>query len=554
MHLKSKHSLQRESSQLSRWQRWRRFQTAPVEIGLPVVLVGSLSLSGLFLGACFGEPSQPVGAESGEGRVSTREGMVGATLMSGGASPIPAACPEASQLSDEFEAACSLSAFAAEQQTYVTTDVDGRVPGQLVVTFEPGSPAYNGWYQNWRGPGLFKGVAGNFIVRTAVNARSQANPDLPPSHAFNSAGLLVRDPASVTGNENWVMYDLGFQNGVVGTESKTTQGSSSVLTIHPTDGRFAGELVVCREGADLRMFRRQAGDSSFTMDNSFSRPDLPGALEAGLIVNGWENPPDIQAEFDYFRVETQPAAGDCSVAGLNALYPPNLCPAATGFSDEFDDGCSLSAWTGQNLGQASLDIDTRTEGHLTLTFDAWSNPYYGWYQDYAGPFLHKSVTGNFLVSTRLNARSLSDPSQGPTSQYNSAGILARDPSSVAGNENWLVYNLGYQENSIATEGKTTDNSVSVLTLLPTGGIHAGELAMCRFNEHFRLFRRLDGETSWHQEHDYARADLPATLDVGLMANAWQSPATIRAEYDYIRLQVPTVASDCSEAGLNALLP
>lgn len=476
-------------------------------------------------------------------------------------------CPEAAQLSDEFNAACSLSGFAAEQQTFVTTDIDTRRDGHLVLTFNADSPAENGWYQNLRGPGLFKAVSGDFIVRTSVTARSVASAEQPPTQDFNSAGLLVRDPASTTGAENWVMYDVGYQYGFVGVESKTTQNSNSVLTLTPTDNRFAGELVVCREGSTLRMFRRLTGESGFTQDNSFDRPDLPNGLEAGLIVNGWEAIPDLQAEFDYFRVELTPAAGSCSVAGLNALYPveppaptptpeptPLPCPGAEGFSDEFEDPCSLSSWVGQNLGYATVDIAERTSGHMTLTFNTGSPNYYGWYQDFAGPYLHKSVSGNFLVTTRIDARHSSNPAQGPSAQYNSAGILARDPASVAGNENWLVYNLGYQENSLATEGKTTDNSVSVLTLLPTGGISRGELAMCRIGAQFRLFRRLEGETGWHQEHNYARPDLPDTLDVGLMANAWESPATIRAEYDYIRLQVPTQASDCSEAGLNALVP
>lgn len=518
-------------------------------VGSFVAATGLVMLSGCGIDdpSAFQESSM-----AGQGRTG------GASILSGcETSPTPDPCPEAALLSDEFDAACTLSAYAGEQLDAVVADIDTRADGRLVATFTPESPANNGWYQDWRGPGLFKSISGNFIARTLVTARSVASADLPPTQDFNSAGFLIRDPASATGNENWVMYDIGFQNGVVGTESKTTQNSNSVLTIHPTGGQFSAELVVCREGADLRMFRRHGADQGWIQDNAFSRPDLPQQLETGLILNGWENPPDLQAEFEYVRYETAPQAGDCSVAGLNALYPAEVvdpCPAASGFSDEFNDECSLSAWTGINLDAATVDIDGRTDGQLTLTFDAGSPMYYGWYQDYAGPFLHKPVTGNFLAVTQVSAHHSNDANLPPTSQYNSAGILARDPASVDGNENWLVYNLGFQENSVATEGKTTDNSVSVLTLLPTGGVFRSELAMCRFGANFRLFRRLETETGWRLEHTYSRPDLPATLDLGLMANAWQSPATIRAEYDYIRLTVPTSEADCSEAALNVQIP
>jgi len=116
-------------------------------------------------------------------------------------------------------------------------------------------------------------------------------------------------------------------------------------------------------------------------------------------------------------------------------------------------------------------------------------------------------------------------------------------------ENWVVHNVGFQDVSVATEAKTTVDSSSVYRL--ANGAPSGEVAICRLGSTFHLLRRLDGEAEWTEmtSHDdpayppYDRPDLPDTLQVGIMANAFSSP-DILARFDYVHFTRPTSIEDC----------
>lgn len=103
------------------------------------------------------------------------------------------------------------------------------------------------------------------------------------------------------------------------------------------------------------------------------------------------------------------------------------CGPASQLSDEFEDACTLAAFQQSGLTHVEVDIDTRTEGHLTLTWQGTAPAYSGWYQDYQGALLSKSVTGDFMAHTRLHVRDAADPTQAPSQQFNSAGLLVEIP-------------------------------------------------------------------------------------------------------------------------------
>jgi hypothetical protein len=44
---------------------------------------------------------------------------------------------------------------------------------------------------------------------------------------------------------------------------------------------------------------------------------------------------------------------------------------------------------------------------------------------------------------------------------------------------------------------------------------------------------------------FIRADLPATLQVGIIGNAWGAPFQTEAEYDYIHFGKAATAGDCT---------
>jgi hypothetical protein len=62
---------------------------------------------------------------------------------------------------------------------------------------------------------------------------------------------------------------------------------------------------------------------------------------------------------------------------------------------------------------------------------------------------------------------------------------------------------------------------------------------------FSTWYSLDDERSWIAGPSYVRADLPASLQLGLMTNAVGPPDGLRAEVDFVRFGVPTTQADCT---------
>lgn len=221
-------------------------------------------------------------------------------------------------------------------------------------------------------------------------------------------------------------------------------------------------------------------------------------------------------------------------------------------SDDFEDASTLSDWKllheelGQPAPYTALDIGATAPGKLTVvpTVSAW-------YQAGMATFLYKEVTGDFLVEVDAAAFQKGTASDAPTEQYNSAGLLIRDPASTLASQTWLMYNIGYQAEFIGVEGKATRNSQSELILIPTGGAHAAVLRMCRVGDTVRMLRRLAGDTTWTETHTFPETflqtpafTLPQTVQVGLIDNAYLV-AGLRAEFEYIKFSRPSSPADCT---------
>ena len=215
----------------------------------------------------------------------------------------------------------------------------------------------------------------------------------------------------------------------------------------------------------------------------------------------------------------------------------------------------------------------------TLTFsDGGNGP--GWFLDRKGPFIYKEVTGNFAIVVQMRIGTADNIDAVPTGEFNSAGIVARDPSSydpanpdAIGNERWLMYNIGYQAGgALQSETKTTfagnNGSQSALFLTDISS-NEGRLIMCRLGDTFHFFRNLDGDgETWTKEvqtdanlffsnvdlqgPDYAggftRSDIGETVQLGLMANRWRSygGSGVRVEFDYARFATPNSLEDCTD--------
>lgn len=201
----------------------------------------------------------------------------------------------------------------------------------------------------------------------------------------------------------------------------------------------------------------------------------------------------------------------------------------------------MANWkAGPNQAASLFDIHTTTPGQFTI-----EPTQSGWYMESQAFLLSKSITGDFVVQIFAEADSLDAPGSPPNDEFNSIGVLARDPAGSPGHENWIMWDVGTQGGPVGSEGKTTVNSMSTLFVVPGG--RRGELALCRIGTTFHLLRHLEGDAGWSETHTFDRPDMPSTLDVGLITNAWGNQPDLHATVEYARFGVPQTIADCTAA-------
>ena len=220
--------------------------------------------------------------------------------------------------------------------------------------------------------------------------------------------------------------------------------------------------------------------------------------------------------------------------------------STTEFSDEFDID-TLSDWSLRHEVENSpaqytvLEINRSAPGALTIV--PTLTP--GWFADGDAPLVFKLVSGNFSIETDVLAESSASSGLPPGQNFNSGGLMARNPQQPGGVENHVMVNLGRQNESLpgftGSESKSTRDSNSRLTL--QAGSNHGRLILCRVDTTFYTYRQMDNETSWTRIGEISRPDLPDTLQAGMVANGFTGP-DIRATFDYIRLHIPVTESQC----------
>lgn len=251
-------------------------------------------------------------------------------------------------------------------------------------------------------------------------------------------------------------------------------------------------------------------------------------------------------------------------------------PGLAGLSEEFNDPFDLLHFTDLNSGAHDiLDVAFLNPGRLTLSPINVAET--GWYSENRGAFLYKEVTGNFMVEVELSVGRQTNAALAPRGQFNSAGLVLRDPESrLGGLESWVMYNFGNQLNGLAREAKTTrpnpgNESLSTFYLTPLDNpVLTGALRLCRVDNGIYLFHRMAGAASWTEEAytpltnlygngmyqptpgtvrggpiRFIRDDLPATLEIGLTAGNWSPPFDTLAQFDYMRFYEVNSPEDCA---------
>jgi serine/threonine protein kinase len=209
-------------------------------------------------------------------------------------------------------------------------------------------------------------------------------------------------------------------------------------------------------------------------------------------------------------------------------------PVSGGRFDDFSGSALAAHWKILDPPSGTISVE---HGGLVMIPNADT----GWYNGGHGMLVTQRVAGDFVATARLKVHGLENPQGPPREQFNSAGLLARDPGSGPTSEAWIMISLGQQASFFGTKTEPTWQSESRPQFQPASAT-GGELRLARMGKRFSLLRRLDGETEWTllQEHQFP--SIPDVLEVGPAVNAYRA-ADIRAVFDSVRITVPESPSD-----------
>lgn len=241
-------------------------------------------------------------------------------------------------MSDEFDNAESIAQWqrinevegwnADQLQTW---DVDATQPGRMTMT-----PNTVVWFENYRGPMVFKEVSGDFAFTTQVHITdrddiggSDAN-DIPGDASFSLGGVMIRTPRDIfdpatdwtagsqlddgTNNgENYVFLSAGYGAPGYGggtdelsLEVKTTRNSNSQLQLTSLGtGNNVVNIQIARIGTDVFALYQIPGEQ-WHVHRRYSRPDMPETVQIGLVTyTDWEKANDYDPFYHNGHVLTE---------------------------------------------------------------------------------------------------------------------------------------------------------------------------------------------------------------------------------------------------------
>ena len=214
------------------------------------------------------------------------------------------------RLSDEFDDASTISTWLV-RAAFEGDSSDGSVSmngGQLLL-----GPSQDRYFLNdHRGLSLFKtiesGVNPRFMIETHVTTVDPVSGGAP-TETFHSAGLVVYP--DVTRMSDWVVTNIGLQNGALGFEDKTTVNDNSVLTLYPTGQELTGSLRLCVVDDVITVFTRLDADPAWTERNNFTHA-IGTSVGAGVMINDYlPGTAGVEGQFEYVRFQGIDSVEDC---------------------------------------------------------------------------------------------------------------------------------------------------------------------------------------------------------------------------------------------------
>lgn len=204
-------------------------------------------------------------------------------------------------LSDEFDGTelTGWTVFRGDDFGDGTAHEVGVADGMLTI-----APKRSWWVDDLEALYLYKPVTGNFVATMRVRVTG-TETEVPQAN-WTLSGILVRDPASGHGRENWIAFRTGNVNGAWTYERKTTRASRSQLVLDPSPSGWV-ELRIARVGARFYLFKRSAA-GRWVVHWSYTRGDLPRTLQVGIDGFSGDNSPhaDMIDRVDWFHFAATP--------------------------------------------------------------------------------------------------------------------------------------------------------------------------------------------------------------------------------------------------------
>jgi hypothetical protein len=223
--------------------------------------------------------------------------------------------------------------------------------------------------------------------------------------------------------------------------------------------------------------------------------------------------------------------------------------------DEFSDPARAAEWTrrhvSEGLGFDPLEVfelsGAAAPGALRLVPHTVT-----WFAGYKGPLVYKLVDGDFAFTTSVSISNRAGTGL-PSSTYSLGGLMLRAPTaSLAQPEDYVFLSLGFSDlqhwpqagPGAHFEVKSTNDGVSQLEATAAGPSTA-QLQLARIGAAVIALYRRPGEP-WVVHRRFARADLPSTLQAGLVAYTdWRKCESYSAQFHNTHLLTSGLSSDPS---------
>ena len=215
-----------------------------------------------------------------------------------------------SGLSDEFNDPASIEKWLVRDEVEGDPS-DGSVSmNGTQLLLRPSQDRY--FLNDHRGLSLFKNIKSadnpRFMMWTHITVVDPMSGGAP-TETFHSAGLVIYP--DVTRMSDWVVTNIGLQNGVLGFEDKTTVNDNSTLTLYPTGQEFSGSVRLCLVDDVITVFTRLDADPAWTERNSFTHA-IGTTLGAGVMINDYQaGNAEVEGQFEYVRFQGIDSVDDC---------------------------------------------------------------------------------------------------------------------------------------------------------------------------------------------------------------------------------------------------